>query len=86
MWGGKDSLRAAVWEVLKTEPEGLAAEDISRRVTDGDYKLGGGSGTSEVRCQHTASATKRSDLIRSSGPLAMCWLPGVTPHGQNADV
>ncbi len=52
MWGGKDSLRAAVWEVLKTEPEGLAAEDISRRVADGGYKLGGGSGTTEVRCQH----------------------------------
>ena len=61
MWGGKDSLRAAVWEVLKTEPKGLAAEDISRRVADGGFKLAGGSGTSEARARLLALA--RADSI-----------------------
>ena len=69
MWGGKDSLRAAVWEVLKTEPKGLAAEDISRRVADGGYKLAGGSGTSEVPPGHLARLTS---LVQRIAHLVLC--------------
>ena len=48
MWGGKDSLRAAVWEVLKHEPEGLLPDEIAQRVASGDFKLAGTSDTSKV--------------------------------------
>ena len=48
MWGGKDSLRAAIWEVLKQEPEGLLPEEIAQRVARGDFKLASSSNTSEA--------------------------------------
>lgn len=63
MWGGKDSLRAAVWEVLKLEPEGLTPEDIAQRVTDGSFKLAGSSSTSEARLYRCAPSRHPSSYI-----------------------
>ena len=76
MWGGKDSLRAAVWEVLKHEPKGLVAEDVARRVADGDFKLAAGGSTSEVQFQ--CSETARFYSHRSTHTTAKTY---VSPGG-----
>jgi hypothetical protein len=59
MWGGKDSLRAAVWEVLKHEPEGLLPDEIAQHVASGDFKLASSSDTSEVPTPDCCSFHKK---------------------------